>query len=122
MLGIGKGDFEKTHHQHGRNYAFFDAPVGLIFTIDRILEQGSWLDYGMFLQNVMIAARARGLDTCPQAAFLDFHAIIADMLGLPDSQMLVCGMSLGWADPDARVNTLFTEREPVSGFTRFTGF
>jgi nitroreductase len=122
LLGIGKGDFEKTHHQHGRNYAFFDAPVGLIFTIDRILEQGSWLDYGMFLQNVMVAARARGLDTCPQAAFLDFHAIIADMLGLPDSQMLVCGMSLGWADPDARVNTLFTEREPVSGFARFSGF
>jgi len=122
LLGIGKGDFERTHHQHGRNYAFFDAPVGLIFTIDRILEQGSWLDYGMFLQNVMVAARARGLDTCPQAAFLDFHAIIADMLGLPDSQMLVCGMSLGWADPDARVNTLFTEREPVSGFARFSGF
>ena len=66
------------HEQHGRNYAFFDAPVGMIFTIDRIMEQGSWLDYGMFLENIMIAARARGLDTCPQAAFTQFHRIIKD--------------------------------------------
>ena len=122
LLGIGKGDFEKTHAQHGRNYSFFDAPVGLMFTIDRILERGSWLDYGMFIQNVMIAARARGLDTCPQAAFLDFHAIIAESVGMPDNEMLVCGMSLGWADPDAVVNTLETAREPVEGFANFQGF
>jgi nitroreductase len=122
LLGIGKGDFEKTHAQHGRNYAFFDAPVGLMFTIDRVLERGSWLDYGMFIQNVMIAARARGLDTCPQAAFLDFHKIIAETLGMPDNEMLVCGMSLGWADPDAVVNTLHTAREPVNGFATFQGF
>jgi nitroreductase len=122
LLGIGKGDFEKTHAQHGRNYSFFDAPVGLMFTIDRILERGSWLDYGMFIQNVMIAARARGLDTCPQAAFLDFHAIIAESVGMPDNEMLVCGMSLGWADPEAIVNTLETAREPVDGFATFRGF
>jgi nitroreductase len=122
LLGIGKGDFELTHRQHGRNFAFFDAPVGLMFTIDRILERGSWLDYGMFIQNVMIAARGRGLDTCPQAAFLDFHRIILDFLGRPGEEMLVCGMSLGFADPDAVVNTLQTEREPVEGFARFAGF
>jgi nitroreductase len=93
-----------------------------MFTIDRVLERGSWLDYGMFIQNVMIAARARGLDTCPQAAFLDFHKIIAETLGMPDNEMLVCGMSLGWADPDAVVNTLHTAREPVNGFATFQGF
>ncbi len=71
------------HAQHGRNYVFFDAPVGIIFTIDRILEQGSWLDFGMFLQNVMVAARARGLDTCPQAAFTQFHRVIARELHCP---------------------------------------
>jgi nitroreductase len=119
LLGIGKADKERMHAQHGRNYAFFDAPVGLIFTIDRILQQGSWLDYGMFLQNVMIAARARGLDTCPQAAFMQYHRIIAEHLGLPAGEMLVCGMSLGHADPAAVENTLVTEREPVAGFTRF---
>ena len=119
LLGIGKADKTRMHAQHRRNYQFFDAPVGLIFTIDRVMEQGSWLDYGMFLQNVMVAARARGLDTCPQAAFTQFHRIIGRELQLDDAQMVVCGMALGHADPKAVENTLVTEREPVSGFARF---
>jgi len=119
LLGIGKTDKARMHAQHGRNYAFFDAPVGLIFTIDRVMQQGSWLDYGMFLQNIMVAARARGLDTCPQAAFTQFHRIIEAQLGLGPDEMVVCGMSLGHADPAAIENTLVTEREPVEGFTRF---
>jgi len=119
LLGIGRADKERMHAQHRRNYRFFDAPVGLIFSIDRAMQQGSWLDYGMFLQSVMIAARARGLDTCPQAAFTQFHRIIADELALDAQQMVVCGMSLGHADAAAVENTLVTEREPVSGFARF---
>jgi len=119
LLGIGKADKARMHEQHGRNYAFFDAPVGLVFTIDRVMQQGSWLDYGMFLQNVMVAARARGLDTCPQAAFTQFHRVIERELALPPSEMVVCGMSLGHADPDAPENRLVTEREPVCGFARF---
>jgi len=119
LLGIGREDKARMHAQHGRNYAFFDAPVGMIFTIDRIMEQGSWLDYGMFLENIMIAARARGLDTCPQAAFTQFHRIIKDQLALPDNEMVVCGMSLGYADMSKVENTLVTEREPVAGFARF---
>jgi nitroreductase len=119
LLGIGKADKARMQAQHARNYDFFDAPVGLIFTIDQVLQQGSWLDYGMFLQNVMVAARARGLHTCPQAAFTQFHRIIARHLQLSDEQTVVCGMSLGHADPEAAANRLHTEREPVSGFTRF---
>ena len=119
LLGIAKTDRARMHAQHGRNYAFFDAPVGLIFTIDRVMKQGSWLDYGMFLQNVMLAARARGLDTCPQAAFTQFHRIIAQQLGLGADEMVVCGMSLGFADPTAIENTLVTERDPVEAFARF---
>ena len=119
LLGIGKADKQRMHEQHARNYDFFDAPVGLMFTIDSVMQQGSWLDYGMFLQNVMVAARGRGLHTCPQAAFTQFHRIIARHLSLPDSQTVVCGMSLGFADPAAIENTLVTEREPVSGFVRF---
>jgi nitroreductase len=119
LLGIGRADKAKMHAQHGRNYVFFDAPVGIIFTIDRIMEQGSWLDFGMFLQNVMIAARARGLDTCPQAAFTPFHRIIAHELKLADNEMVVCGMSLGYADMTKIENTLTTERESVSAFARF---
>lgn len=121
LLGIAKTDKARMHEQHGRNYAFFDAPVGLIFTIDRVMKQGSWLDYGMFLQNVMLAARARGLDTCPQAAFTQFHRIIAQQLGLGADEMVVCGMSLGFADPAAIENTLVTERDPVEAFARFHG-
>jgi nitroreductase len=91
----------------------------MIFTIDRIMEQGSWLDYGMFLENIMIAARARGLDTCPQAAFTQFHRVIKEQLNLPDTEMVVCGMSLGYADTSRVENTLQTEREPIAGFARF---
>jgi nitroreductase len=119
LLGIGKADKARMHEQHARNYAFFDAPVGLMFTIDRVMQQGSWLDYGMFLQNIMVAARARGLDTCPQAAWTPFHRLIADELQLPAGEMVVCGMSLGYADPAAVENSLVTGREPVSTFTRF---
>ena len=119
LLGIGKSDKARMHAQHGRNYAFFDAPVGMIFRIDRVLQQGSWLDYGMFLQSIMVAARARGLDTCPQAAFTQFHRVIAEQLSLPASEMVVCGLSLGWADPAAPENTLVTERAPVESFATF---
>jgi nitroreductase len=119
LLGIAKTDKARMHAQHGRNYEFFDAPVGLMFTIDRVMRQGSWLDYGMFVQSVMIAARARGLDTCPQAAFLRFHRIILEHVGAPAGEMLVCGMSLGHADPSAIENTLVTERAPVAEFTHF---
>ncbi|MDP3820590.1 MAG: nitroreductase [Burkholderiales bacterium] len=119
LLDIAKTDKARMHAQHGRNYDFFDAPVGLMFTIDRVMRQGSWLDYGMFLQSIMVAARGRGLDTCPQAAFMQFHRIISAHIGAPDNEQVVCGMSLGFADPSAVENTLVTEREPVSAFTRF---
>ncbi len=119
LLGLAKTDKAGMHRQHGRNYRFFDAPVGLIFSIDRAMQQGSWLDYGMFLQNIMVAARARGLHTCPQAAFTQFHRVIAEELSFRPEQMLVCGMALGYADPEAVENSLGTERAAVSEFARF---
>src|SRR3954454_18410375 len=102
-----------------RNYDLFGAPVALMFTIDCVMQRGSWLDYGMFLQNIMVAARGRGLDTCPQAAFTTFHRVVEEFLQLPASEMVVCGMSLGVADAQAIENTLVTEREPVEQFARF---
>ncbi len=119
LLGLTRENKAGMQAQHGRNYAFFDAPVGLIFTIDRVMEQGSWLDYGMFLQNIMVAARARGLDTCPQAAFTQFHRVIADVLQIPDSEQLVCGMALGFAHPARVENTLETERAQLNEFVTF---
>jgi len=119
LLGIAKGDKEKMQAQNNRNYLFFDAPVGIFFVIDRVMQQGSWLDYGMFIQNVMLAAKARGLDTCPQAAFTQFHRVIAKHLNLKPEQQLVCGMSLGYADLSKVENTLVTERAPAESFTHF---
>ncbi|MFL6706653.1 MAG: nitroreductase family protein [Massilia sp.] len=119
LLGLGRDNKAGMAAQHGRNYCFFDAPVGMIFTIDRVLEQGSWLDYGMFLQNIMVAARGRGLDTCPQAAFTQFHKIIAEQLNLPANETVVCGMALGYADLSKIENSLVTERVPLEQFARF---
>jgi nitroreductase len=122
LLGIGKGERERTKQQHARNYLFFDAPVALVFTLDRDLPVGAWLDTGMFLQNVMLAARAWGLDTCPQAAIANAHAIVRRELRIPEAEMVVCGMSLGHARADAVENALVTAREPVAGFAKFIGF
>ena len=119
LLGLGRDNQAGMKAQHARNYRFFDAPVGLIFTMDRVMGQGSLLDYGMFMQNVMLAARARGLDTCPQAAFNQFHRIISQRLNLPASQKVVCAMALGYADMDKIENRLETERVPVSEFAHF---
>lgn len=118
-IGIKKGDTERMHHQHAQNFRFFDAPVGMFFYIDADLELGSWLDFGMFIQNVMVAARAFDLDTCPQAAFIRYHREIGAMLGLGEDKKLVCGMALGYADPSAPINSFPTEREPLANFTRF---
>jgi len=118
-LGIQKRELERMRAQHGRNYDFFGAPVGLIFTIERSLELGSWLDYGMFLQNICIAARARGLDTCPQAAFAHYHKLIRAQLGAGDNEVVVCGLALGYADPDAPENNFPVERAGVDQFATF---
>ena len=122
LLQISREDKARMHAQHSRNFTFFGAPVGMIFTIDRILELGSWLDYGMFLQSIMVAARARGLDTCPQAAFAPYHRIIREQMNIPEDETVICGMSLGAIDPDAPENALATEREPVEAFTTFIDF
>jgi nitroreductase len=119
LLGIGKGDKDKMHAQHQRNYRFFDAPVGLMFTIDRVMGRGSLVDYGAFMQSIMVAARGRGLHTCPQAAWNGFAKIIMPHIGAGEGEMLVCGMALGYADADAPVNGFVTPRVPVAEFTRW---
>jgi len=119
LLGIGKGDKDKMHTQHQRNYRFFDAPVGMMFTIDRVMGRGSLVDYGMFLQNIMVAARGHGLDTCPQAAWNGFAKIILPHIGAGADEMLVCGLALGYADATDVVNTFHTPRVGVQDFTHW---
>lgn len=113
LLDIKKGDRQRTHAQHQRNFKFFDAPVGLIFTLHREMATGSWLDYGMFLENLMLLARERGMHTCPQAAWADYHSTIRRVLPITDDELVVCGMALGFADTEAIENTLVTERVGV---------
>ena len=119
LLGITKGDKDKMHAQHQRNYRFFDAPVGLMFTLDKVMGRGSLVDYGMFLQTFMLAARGMGLHTCPQAAWNGFASIILPHIGAGADEMLVCGMSLGYADMQDKVNTFHTPRETVASFTHW---
>ena len=117
LLGITKGDKDKMHAQHRKNFEFFGAPVGIFFTIDKELGRGSMLDYGMFLQNFMIAARGEGLDTCPQAAWNAYSKIILPFIGAQENEMLVCGMALGYADRRDIVNTFRTPRVNAEAFT-----
>jgi nitroreductase len=117
VLGLGKGDKAGMHAQHQQNFKFFGAPVGLMFTMDKVMGRGSLVDYGMFLQNIMLAARARGLHTCPQAAWNGFSKIILPHIGAADNELLICGMSLGYADESALVNTFATTRVDAQDFT-----
>lgn len=120
-LGIRRREVERMRAQHDRNFHFFDAPVGMIFTIDRRLNQGSWIDHGMFLQTLMIAARSRGLHTCPQAAFAPYHEQIRPILGVPDEEIITCGMALGYEDTSKPENNFRTERAPLEEWVTFLG-
>ncbi|MEI5664773.1 nitroreductase [Bosea sp. CCNWLW174] len=117
LLGVAKGDHAGMRRQTEANLRFFGAPVALMLTVDRDLEIGSWLDLGAFVQTLLIAAQGHGLDSCPQAIFASFHGIVRRELSIPQNEVVVCGIALGKADPDAPANRLVPEREPVEGFT-----
>jgi nitroreductase len=119
LLGIAKGDRAAARRWHDRNFEFFGAPVGMIFTVERSLAVGSYMDVAMFVENILIGARGLGLDTCPQAAFANYHATIRRELSLSSAEIVVCGLSLGYADHDAVPNTLQTDREPLENFATF---
>lgn len=120
-LGIGREDKLERLAAWDSNYRFFDAPVGLLIFLDRRLAQGSWMDLGMFLQNIMLAAHATGLATCPQASISDYPDIVRDILGIEHNWALACGIALGYPDKDAPVNNYRTTREPVESFTSWHG-
>ena len=121
-VGVDRADMAGRARVSGRNFVFFDAPVGMIFTIEPALTKHSWLDFGLFLQTLMLAARVRGLSTCPQVSFVRFQSIIAEQLKLGPDELVTCGMSCGYADEEAAVNRLNMPREPLDGFTRWLGF
>ena len=121
-LGITREQKDRMNEQRARNYIFFGAPVGFIFTINQRLNTGSWMDVGMFLQSIMVAARGQGLHTCAQASFANYPAIVRRHLGIPEEEIVICGMAVGYGDMQAPENVWRTERDPVESFTRWIGF
>jgi nitroreductase len=118
-LGIGRDDKQRQLDQQAANFRSFDAPLMLLFFMDPVMSTGSYLDYGMFLQSIMLAAVEEGLSTCPQASLAEYPDIVKQELGYPNDSVLVCGMALGYADEEEVINSYRTEREPVEAFTRF---
>jgi nitroreductase len=121
-VGVDRADMAGRARVSGRNFVFFDAPVGMIFTIHAALTKHSWLDFGLFLQTLMLAALVRGLSTCPQVSFVRFQSIIAEQLKFGPDELVTCGMSCGYAEEEAAVNRLNMPREPLDGFTHWRGF
>jgi nitroreductase len=118
-VGVARGDREAAHRQRARNHTFFGAPVGVIVGVDRDMGRGSLLDVGMFVQNLMVAARGHGLESCPQVAVVSWPDVVRRRLGIPETEMLVCGVGLGRIDPDEPANALRTSRVPVDTFATF---
>jgi len=118
-VGIAKGDRAASFAFAGHNFEFWGAPVGMMFTLDRDMEHGAWLDLGLFIQSVMLAARGQGLHTIPQAAFRGWHYLLRPILDIPDEEMVVCGLGLGIADESNPIWNFRTEREPIEVFARF---
>jgi nitroreductase len=121
-LGIARRDIPGRLAQHRRNFQFFDAPVGLVITIERAMGKGCYMDLGLFIQSIFLAARAEGVDSCGIGALASYHHIIRDQLAIPDNEVIVCGMALGYGDPSAPENQFETPRAPLDEYVRFLGF
>ena len=117
LLGVPRGDAAGMMKQFRKNYEFFDAPVGMILCVEKRMGNGQWIDCGIFLDQLMLLAREKGLHTCPQAAFSRYQHVVRRELGIPDDQTVICGLALGYADPDVVPNSLITDRAPIQDFT-----
>jgi nitroreductase len=120
-VGVPRGDASGMKRQTGRNFIFFGAPVGMFVTISNTMNEGGWYDLGAFLQSILLAARGFGLHTCPQQSFSLYHSLVREELGIPDEQVIACGVALGHEDTSAPENRIVTEREPVASFATFAG-
>jgi nitroreductase len=121
LVGIQKGEYDKMAAQARKNFQFFDAPIGLIFTLHETMSYGGWMDLGLYMSNVMTLARDHGLHTCPQAAWREFKDVIHEHLELPDDQRVIVGMALGFEDAGNVINELRTERAPLDDYVDFRG-
>ena len=121
-IGISRDNKMARLMQFAKNFDFYGAPVGMILSIDRSMEQGQWADVGMFLQSILLLAQERGLAACPQAAWAAMHRTVRAHLALPDEYIVFCGISLGYADPSQPINGLVTERASFAEIAQMRGF
>lgn len=121
-LGIRRRDIAGRKAQHRRNFEFFNAPVGMVITIERDMGKGCYMDLGMFIQSLFLAATEQGLGSCGIGALASYHPVIREVLDIPEDEVVVCGMALGYADPEAPENLFETERLALTEFSRFSGF
>ncbi len=118
-LNIKRDDTETRLKQWAKNYSAFGAPTTLYFFVHNLADKGSFLDYGLFLQSVMLMATSLGLATCPQAALAEFPDIVKSELGYSTNYTLVCGLAIGYEDTKAPINNYRTPRDEVAQFTKF---
>ena len=118
-IGVAREDKAGRRRQFERNYDFFGAPAALFCYADRCMGPPQWSDLGMYLQTVMLLLRERGLDSCAQECWAVYHESVAALVNPPPEWMLFCGMAIGYADPDAPINRLISERMPLEQFTSF---
>lgn len=111
--GIARDDKPGRMKSMMQNFEFFGAPAGMFFYIPKVMDKGSWVDMGMFIQSVMLAARGLGLETCPQFALAMYPDVVEKHFTPPDNHALVSGLSIGYGNPDAAVNSYRTERLSV---------
>jgi nitroreductase len=121
-IGISRDNKMARLMQFARNFDFYGAPVGMILSIDRTMEQGQWADVGMFLQSILLLAQERGLSTCPQAAWAAMHKTVRAHLALPEEYIVFCGVALGYADLSQPINGLVTERASFDEIAEMRGF
>ena len=122
LMGIGRKDRAKRFAQLAENWNFFDAPVGIIVTTDRVVDRNGWGHVGCLLQTICLLAEERGLSTCLQEAWGSWPRLTSSILGIPSGEILWCGIAIGYEDKSAPVNKLRSKRDDVDTFTKFMGF
>lgn len=121
-IGVSRENKQGRLQQFARNYDFFGAPVGIILATDRTMGSAQWTDAGIFLQSVLLLAQERGLATCPQAAWAVVHKTVRAHLEWPDELTIICGISLGYADPAHPINAAVMDRAPFDDIAQLRGF
>lgn len=121
-LGIDRRDLDGRRAQFRHNYRFFDAPVGIVVTIDRAMGAGCFMDLGMALQTFLLAATDAGLAACGIGALASYADVVHQSLALPADEIVVCGLALGHEDPTHPANTVRTDRAPLAEYAEFRGF